>query len=135
MAEYDRRIINAELRTATRSRYKARHYSDAIEAGVKALNEFVRNKSGSSLDGDSLMTSVFSEKQPILKLNRLRNDSERSAQRGHMFLCQGVVAAWRNPRAHSNQFNDKPTATLAMLEHLQQLIEVTSSTTKTRKKR
>lgn len=135
MAEFDRRITNAELRAATRSRYAARHYSDAIESGVKALNEVVRAKSGSGLDGDSLMTNVFSEKNPKLRLNRLRTESEKSAQRGHMLMCQGVVAAWRNPRAHSNQFDDKPSATLAMLEHLQQLVEATEGATKTRQTR
>lgn len=134
MAEYDRRILDSGLRSATRSRYQTRHYSDAIEAGVKALNECVRAKSGSTLDGDPLMTSVFSEKKPKLRLNRLRTESEKSAQRGHMFMCQGVVAAWRNPRAHSNQFEDNPTATLAMLEHLQQLIELTNGATKTRQR-
>jgi uncharacterized protein (TIGR02391 family) len=132
LAEYDRRITDQDLRLATRSRFGAPHYSDAIEAGVKALNECVRKRSGSREDGDGLMTSVFSVKEPKLRVNRLRSDSERSEQRGHMMLCQGVVAAWRNPRAHSNQVNDSPDMALMMLELIQHLIEVTKGATKTR---
>jgi uncharacterized protein (TIGR02391 family) len=111
------------------------HYADAVEAAVKALNECVRERSGSTEDGDSLMTSVFSEKKPKLRVNRMRTDSDRSEQRGHMMMCQGVVAAWRNPRAHSSQFEDSPEKTLMMLEHIQHLIEVTNRATRTRAKR
>jgi uncharacterized protein (TIGR02391 family) len=135
VAEYDRRITDDALRLATRSRFVSEHYADAVEAAVKALNECVRERSGSTADGDALMTSVFSEKNPKLRLNRLRTDSDRSEQRGHMMMCQGVVAAWRNPRAHSSQFQDSPETTLMMLEHIQHLIEVTRQATKTRAKR
>lgn len=135
LAEYDRRIVDPDLRTATRSRFVSGHLADAVEAGVKALNECVRAKSGSVLDGDSLMTSVFSERSPKLRVNRLRSDSDRSEQRGHMMMCQAVVAAWRNPRAHSSQFEDLPTKALLMLEHVQLLMEMTKAATRTRTRR
>ena len=63
LAEYDRRIRNAELRAATRSRFESLHYADAVEAGVKALNERIRARTGRTEDGDGLMTLVFSPKQ------------------------------------------------------------------------
>lgn len=135
IAEFDRRIVDDDLRTATRSRFVAKHYSDAVESGVKALNECIRSKSGSTLDGDSLMTSVFSVNNPLLRLNRLRSDSDRSEQRGHMMLCQGAVAAWRNPRAHSSQVKDSPEKALMMLENIQHLMEKTKGATRTRAKK
>lgn len=134
LAEYDRRITDDDLRTATRSRFVSKHYADAVEAGIKALNECVRSRSGSTLDGDALMTSVFSANDPKLRINRMRSDSDKSEQRGHMMMCQGVVAAWRNPRAHSSQFDDQPVKVLMMLETVQHLIEVTKSATRTRKR-
>ncbi len=133
--DFDRRIIDSDLRTATRSRFISEHYADAVEAGVKVLNECVRAKSGSTEDGDALMTSVFSEKSPKLRINRLRSASDRSEQRGHMMMCQGVVAAWRNPRAHSTEFDDTAEKALMMLEHVQHLIEVTKAATRTRTRR
>lgn len=135
LADYDRRIVDPDLRAATRSRFVSMHYADAVEAAVKALAECVRARSGSILDGDSLMTQAFSEKNPRLRINRLRSDSDRSEQRGHMMMCQGVVAAWRNPRAHSNQFEDSPENALMMLEHVQHLLEVTKRATRTRMRR
>ena len=132
LAEYDRRITDEALRTATRSRFVSTHCADAVEAGVKALNELVRSRTGSILDGDELMTYTFSVKNPKLRVNRLRSDSDKSEQRGHMMLCQGVVAAWRNPRAHSSQFDDGPDTALMMLETLQHLMDVTRKATRTR---
>lgn len=135
LAEYDRRVVDADLRAATRSRFISTHYADAVEAGVKALNECVRGRTGLALDGDTLMTTAFSANSPLLRLNRLRSDSDKSEQRGHMMMCQGVVAAWRNPRAHSSQFEDSPLNTIMMLEHVQHLMSVTKAAVRTRKRR
>ncbi|MEU4288986.1 TIGR02391 family protein [Kribbella sp. NPDC026596] len=135
LAEYDRRVIDSDLRAATRTRFISTHYADAVEASVKVLNECVRSRTGLTLDGDGLMTQAFSVSNPLLRLNRLRSDSDKSEQRGHMMMCQGVVAAWRNPRAHSSQFEDSPLNTIMMLEHVQHLISVTKSATRTRQRR
>jgi hypothetical protein len=93
LQEYERRVKNPRLRLATRTRFRSGHYADAVESGVKALNECVRALSGSTEDGDGLMTSVFSEKKPKLRINRLRTDSDKSEQRGHMMMCQGCGLA------------------------------------------
>lgn len=46
LAEFDRRVADPGLRAATRSRFVSTHYADAVEAGVKALNECVRVQTG-----------------------------------------------------------------------------------------
>lgn len=134
LAGYDARIIDDDLRAATRSRFVSKHYADAVEAGVKALNECVRSRSGKTEDGDGLMTLVFSPNNPVLRVNKGRSKSDESEQKGHMQLCQGVVSAWRNPRAHTLT-DDEPSRTLMMLETINDLILVTKSATRTRKKR
>lgn len=132
IAVYDQRVTDLELVKATRSRFISGHYSDAVVAAVKVLNESVRQRSGSTADGDRLMTSVFSENKPRLRLNRLRSDSDRSEQRDHMLMCQGVVAAWRNPRAHESDTEDEPLDVVAMIEHVQSLLAITKNAVKTR---
>jgi uncharacterized protein (TIGR02391 family) len=132
LTEYDRRIRNPELRAATRSRFESRHYADAVEAGVKALNERIRARTGRTEDGDGLMTLVFSPTKPLLKINKLKSKADESAQRGHMQLCQGVVAAWRNPRAHALT-DDDPVRCLMMLETIAYLIETTNQAVRTRR--
>ncbi len=131
LADYDRRIRNPELRAATRSRFHSRHYADAVEAGVKALNERIRARTGRTEDGDPLMTLVFSPTKPLLKINNLKSRADESAQRGHMQLCQGVIAAWRNPRAHALT-DDDPVRCLMMLETIADLIETTNRAVRTR---
>ena len=80
------------------------------------------------------MTAVFSPNAPLLRINRGRSRSDKSEQRGHMLLCQGVVGAWRNPRAHA-LINDSPDRALMMLETLNDLIATTKTATRTRKRR
>lgn len=134
LSEYDRRVVDDELRAATRSRFVSTHYADAVESGVKALNECVRTRTGRAEDGDALMTIVFSPNAPLLRINAGRSKSDESEQRGHMHLCQGVVGAWRNPRAHS-LMDDDPERALLMLEMIDGLIATTKTATRTRKSR
>jgi uncharacterized protein (TIGR02391 family) len=134
LAEYDRRVVDPDLRAATRSRFVSTHYADAVEAGVKALNECVRGRTGRTEDGDSLMTGAFSPNAPLLRVNAGRTKSDESEQRGHMHLCQGVVGAWRNPRAHS-LIDDEPARALMMLETIDALIATTKAATRTRKRK
>jgi len=134
LADYDRRVVDPDLRAATRSRFVSTHYADAVEAGVKALNECVRSRTGRSEDGDSLMTVAFSPNSPLLRVNAGRTKSDESEQRGHMHLCQGVVGAWRNPRAHS-LIDDEPARALMMLETIDALIATTKAATRTRKRK
>lgn len=134
LADFDRRITDQDLRNATRTRFESQHYADAVEAGVKALCECVRNRSGRADDGDSLMTNVFSPKAPLLRINNGRSRNDESEQRGHMSLCQGVVGAWRNPRAHA-LIDDSAERALMMLETLGDLISTTKAATRTRRRR
>jgi len=133
-ATYDATILDADLRSATRSRFVSEHHADAIESGVKALNELVRARTGRTEDGDELMTVVFSPNSPLLRVAADSSKSSQSVQRGHMQLCQGVVAAWRNPRAHEN-LSDDPARALVMLSTVQELMAVTRQATRTRKRR
>ena len=80
------------------------------------------------------MTLVFSPNDPLLRINQGRSKNDQSEQRGHMFLCQGVVGAWRNPRAHA-VIDDSPARALMMLETLNDLISTTKTATRTRTRR
>ena len=71
-----------------------------LNAGI-ALVAYVREKSGSSLDGSAFMTTVFSANSPILAFNDLKDQPDRDEQQGLMHLFTGAVQALRNPRAHA----------------------------------
>jgi uncharacterized protein (TIGR02391 family) len=77
------------------------------------------------------MTVAFSPSKPLLRINKLKSKADESAQRGHMQLCQGVVAAWRNPRAHALT-DDDPARCVMMLETIGDLIETIKQAVRTR---
>lgn len=93
--------LHPEIARAASELYLNGHYANAIEDAVKALNGFVRLRSGvEDRDGDALMTFVFSVKEPILAFNELKDENDRNEQKGFMMMLSGAVAGLRNPRAH-----------------------------------
>lgn len=98
---YEGLELHPAIAKACSNLYKDGHYSNAVEDAVKALNALVRLNSGvDDKDGSQLMESVFSPKNPILKINALTDQSGIDEQRGFMNLFSGAVSGLRNPRAH-----------------------------------
>ncbi len=56
--------------------------------------------SGVQADGAALIDKVFSIEKPILAINSLRTETERSEHKGFALLLKGCFAAVRNPLAH-----------------------------------
>ncbi len=81
------------------------HFDAAILEAFKAVNNAVKKKANSALDGRSLMTAVFSDSDPSLVLGDLSIQSGRDIQEGFRFLFMGAVQGIRNPNAHE-QFKD-----------------------------
>ncbi len=53
-------------------------------------------------DGQALMNKVFADKEPVLKVCDLSNETGRNMQLGTRFMLAGAMAALRNPKAHAN---------------------------------
>jgi len=92
------------------------HYSEAIFEAVKALIKFVIKKSKLiEKDSFNLIGKIFNEKNPIIKLNELKTDSDKDEQRGFRFLYQGAVMGIRNPKAHDTIRLNDPNRALKYL--------------------
>ncbi len=97
------------------------HYAQAVEAGCKVLDMLVKLRSmRTDPSGTELMQLVFSPNMPILKYNEQINDSEKSEQRGMMFLFAGAMLALRNPRAHG-LIQDHPENAIEYLSFISML--------------
>lgn len=72
----------------------------AIFEACKGVFERIRTMSGSTLDGNRFIESVFGGAMPILALNTLQTQTERDEQSGLMSLLKGCASACRNPIAH-----------------------------------
>ncbi|WP_412773526.1 TIGR02391 family protein [Nitrobacter sp.] len=116
--------LHSEIARAANELYLDGHYANAIEDAVKALNDFVRLRSGvDNKDGMELMEFVFSPKQPLLAFNALKDDSDRNEQKGFMMMLSGAVAGLRNPRAHS-LVKDDPERALEFIAYVSLLAKL-----------
>lgn len=57
--------------------------------------------SGLPLDGAELVNTAFSIKNPILGINKLESETDRSEQKGFSNILVGLFGAIRNPIAHA----------------------------------
>lgn len=122
---YDGLIDSNELRNVTRKLFMDGHYARAVEEAYKCINNTVKAKSGLSADGQDLMNQAFGVKNPVLKLNALKTDSQKNEQVGYMLCLGGCMTGIRNPRAHEHQLWDSPDVALEMLawaNHLMRII-------------
>jgi uncharacterized protein (TIGR02391 family) len=132
---YDILISSKELRDATRKLFVDGHYTRAVEEAYKCINNTVKDRSQLTLDGQDLMNQVFSEKNPILKMNNLKTVSHRDEQKGYMLIFSGCMTGIRNPRAHEHKKTDSPEATLEMLVWANHLMGVAHKAKRVKKQK
>ena len=102
---FDKMNFHHTISQSSQSLYEDGHYDLAIFEAFKAVNNFVKNKSGrSDLDGKSLMSICFNTKSPILKLNDMNTESEINEQEGFMHLFMGAMHGIRNPLGHDEMY-------------------------------
>jgi uncharacterized protein (TIGR02391 family) len=121
--------LHPDIARAASKLYQDRHYANAVEAAVKALNNLVRLRSGLEVDGVTLMERAFSTKNPILKFNDLSTESDRDEQRGFMMMFSGAVAGLRNPRAHGF-IHDDPERALEFIAYVSLLAKLLDEATR-----
>jgi len=113
---YDNLRLHPRIRKVSESLFKDGHYAQAILEAFKCVGVMVKEKSGvGDLDGQTLMAHVFSETQPVLKLNQLRTTSEKDEQIGFKFIFMGSMTGVRNPKAHDIIEQKDPYRTLEYL--------------------
>ena len=71
-----------------------------IEEATKGLAQRIRDMSGIQADGAALVDRVFSIERPVLAINSLQTETEKSEHKGFASLLKGCFAAARNPLAH-----------------------------------
>ena len=113
---YDLLQFHPRIAKASRSHFRSRKYGDAIFAAFRCIEVLVKEKSGvHNRRGQSLMSIVFNENRPIIKLNRLETDFEKDEQMGFRFIYMGSMTGIRNPKAHAEIEQKDPYKTLEYL--------------------
>ena len=102
----DLRKLHSVVQDAASPLFVHGHYGSAVLEACKAFNSQVQAKSGRrDLDGVSLMQTVFSSKQPLVKVS-----DHADEVLGFQFLFAGAMLAIRNPHAHKQISLDRQTA-------------------------
>ena len=130
---YDCLISDPQLRKATRGLFAGAHFAQAVLEGCKYLNRRVRARTGIDTDGADLMRTAFSPSKPLLRLNRLQTESDRSEQRGYMDMLAGLMTGVRNPRAHDDRADDAMAA-LSLLVAMSHYLALINGATRTRRR-
>ena len=134
---YDEVITNKSLRKKTEKLFNDGHHARAVEEAYKLLDNLVKKKAynleQTDLTGASLMQTVFSPKNPLLKLNEGLSTSEQNEQQGYMQILAGCMTGIRNPRAHDSDWEDTEQRALQLLIFANHLIERVSMSEKTSK--
>jgi uncharacterized protein (TIGR02391 family) len=73
-----------------------------VEEGAKGVLQYLRNKSGLSLDGAPLIDAAFSVNKPILAFSNLSDETKRNEQVGFMEMLKGFTKGVRNVLAHTH---------------------------------
>jgi len=79
----------------------AENYFHSVFEAVKSIAETIRQKAKTNKDGAELIDLAFSVKNPLIKINDLRTETEESEQKGFANLVKGVFGMFRNVTAHA----------------------------------
>jgi uncharacterized protein (TIGR02391 family) len=99
-AKFKGRRIHSEVVKYCNLELLQDNYFHSVFEAFKGLVHRIRELSGADGDGAALVDKVFSVDRPLLSINTLQTETERSEHRGFASLLKGCFAAVRNSLAH-----------------------------------
>ena len=99
-SKFQGRQIHPEVLKYCRVELMQDNYFHAVFEAAKGLAQRIRDLSGVQLDGAALVDRVFASERPILAINSLQTETEKSEHKGFAMLLKGCFGAVRNPLAH-----------------------------------
>ena len=99
-ADLEGRAVHPDVLKFCRAELLADDYFHAVQEAVKSVADKLRNQTGLTDDGATLVDRALGSNPPLLAINPYASTSERSEQRGFAHLVRGTFAMFRNPTAH-----------------------------------
>lgn len=94
------RRVHPDVLRFCRSELLADDYFHAVLEAVKSIADKIRTRTGLTDDGGTLVDRALSGTPPMLAINPLNTESEKSEQKGFANLVRGVFGMFRNTTAH-----------------------------------
>ena len=101
---FDARNFHEIVVKRSRKAFTTGQYHDAVLRAFRSVNNRVKQVSGSSKDGQPLMSAAFRADAPLLQMSDLTTESLENEQAGTMLMMMGAITAMRNPRAHEDEW-------------------------------
>lgn len=111
---FDTMQLHPKIIEASESLFKDGHYASAILEAFKAVENFVKQKTGLSSYGKQLMAQAFNEENPLIRIEEA-GKFDKDVQEGFKFLFMGATVGIRNPKAHQRIIQKDPFITLEYL--------------------
>ena len=99
-ADLTSRGVHPDLLRFCRQELLADNYFHAVLEAVKSISDKLRTRTGLTDDGATLVDRALAGDPPMLAINSLKTESERSEQKGFANLLRGTFGMFRNTTAH-----------------------------------
>jgi uncharacterized protein (TIGR02391 family) len=94
------RGVHPDVLRFCRAELLADNYFHAVLEAVKSVADKLRARTGLTDDGNTLIDRALSGDLPMLAINQLTTESQRSEQKGFANLLRGTFGMFRNTTAH-----------------------------------
>lgn len=100
-ADLEVRDVHPDVLKFCKAELLADNYFHAVLEAAKSIADKLRERTGLTDDGAVLIDRALTGDPPMLAINSLQTDSEKSEQRGFANLLKGTFGMFRNPTAHA----------------------------------
>jgi uncharacterized protein (TIGR02391 family) len=95
------RNVHPDVLRFCREELLAENYFHAILEAAKSVADKLRQRTGLTDDGATLVDRALAGELPLLVINSFSSETEKSEQRGFANLVKGLFGMFRNPTAHA----------------------------------
>jgi len=100
-SKLEERGAHSEIFKYCRAELLEDNYFHAVLESIKGVADRIRGLSGLGSDGSELVNAAFSTKAPLIVINNLATETDKSEQKGFSNILVGLFGAVRNPTAHA----------------------------------
>jgi uncharacterized protein (TIGR02391 family) len=104
-ADLTTRGVHPDVLRFCREELLVDNYFHAVMEAVKSVADKLRARTGLTDDGAPLVDRALAGDPPMLAINHLKSESEKSEQKGFANLLRGTFGMFRNTMAHEARIN------------------------------
>ncbi|PRB85794.1 TIGR02391 family protein [Chryseobacterium culicis] len=94
------RNTHVEIFNYCKSELLVENYFHAVFEATKSVADRLRKMTGLNTDGSTLADTVFSTNHPLVRINNMLTQTDRSEHLGLCYLIKGIFGMIRNSTAH-----------------------------------